>query len=141
MSNKEEVNTDAMGQFFETIFDKVLGRVLEKRNAVFPTVDEETAHKIAKINAKPYITIPEAELLYRCSDTYLYRCIHKAEAGGTSDPIPFLFAGSYVLPREPFFDWLKRQRKENDEEKDCHSATKQTTLRPASLAARKGASQ
>lgn len=127
-----------MGVFFESIFDKVLDRALEKRNAVFPTVDEETARKIAQINAKPFITIPEAELLYRCSDTYLYRCIHKAEEGTASDPIPFLFAGSYVLPREPFFDWLTRQRKE---EKDCQTAAPQNTLRPASLAARKGASQ
>ena len=136
-TNGEETIADPMGQFFETIFDKALDRALDKRNAIFPTVDEETALKIAKINAKPYITIPEAEFLYRCSDTYLYRCIHRAEAGGLSDPIPYLFAGSYVLPQAAFFDWLKRQRK--DEEKDCQESRGENTLRHASLAARKGA--
>lgn len=138
MSN-EEPNTGPMADFFEALFEKALDRALEKRNAVFPTVAEETARKIAEINAKPYITIPEAELLYRCSDTHLYRCIHRAEAGVVSDPIPFLFAGSYVLPQAAFFDWLKRQRK--DEEKDCHESRDENTLGHASLAARKGARQ
>jgi hypothetical protein len=136
MSN-EELNPDPMTAFFEALFEKVLNRALDKRNAIFPTVDEDTARKIAEINAKPYITIPEAELLYRCSDTYLYRCIQRAKAGGISDPIPFLFAGSYVLPQAAFFDWLKRQRK--DEEKDCQESKGDNTLRHASLAARKGA--
>lgn len=136
MSN-EELNAGPMTDFFEALFEKALDRALDKRNAVFPSVDEETARKIAEINAKHYITIPEAELLYRCSDTYLYRCIHRAEAGVVSDPIPFLFAGSYVLPQAAFFDWLKRQRK--DEEKDCQESRGENTLRHASLAARKGA--
>jgi hypothetical protein len=136
---RTEANTDAMARLFEAIFDKALARALEERNAAFPTVDEKTARKIAEINAKPYITIPEAEFLYRCSDSYVYRCIHKAEEGKASDPIPFLFAGSYVLPQAEFLEWLKRQRK--DDGKDCQEGDEGNRLRDASLAARKGASQ
>lgn len=137
MSTNQE-QTNPMSEFFEALFERVLDRVLEKRDALFPKVDEETAQKIARIRAKPYITIPEAELLYRCSDTYLYRSIHKAEDGVADDPIPFLFAGSYVLPQAALLEWLKRQRKE---EKDCQESGSETTLRTASLAARKGARQ
>jgi hypothetical protein len=139
MSN-EELNTGPMTEFFEALFEKALDRVLEKRNAIFPAVDGETARKIAEIRAKPYITIPEAEFVYRCSDTDLYRCIHRAEDGEVSDPIPFYFRGSYVIPQAEFLEWLKRQRKE-DVEKYCQESKGKNTLRHASLAARKGARQ
>lgn len=137
----EGTSADPIGQFLETVFDRALERALEKRNAIFPSVDEETALKIAQINAKPNITIPEAELLYRCSDSYLYRAIRKAEDGETKDPIPFFFAGSYVLKHEPFREWLSRQRKERKGENDCQEQEAETTLLDASRAARKGARQ
>lgn len=134
----EEPNTGLMAELFEALFEKALDRVLEKRNALFPTVDEETARKIAEIRAKPYITIPEAELVYRCSDTYLYRCINKAKDGVVSDPIPFHDRGSYVIPQDEFLEWLKRK---GGVEKDCQESKGKNTLRHASLAVRKGARQ
>lgn len=137
--NGEETSGDALGQLLETIIDRALVRALEKRNAIFPRVDEETALKIAEINAKPNITIQEAELLYRCSDSYLYRSIRRAENGETNDPIPFFFAGSYVIKHEAFREWLSRQRKERNGEKDCQEREGEITLRDASRAARKGA--
>lgn len=100
-SQPEEINTDPMVQFYEILFGKALDRALSKRNAVFPSVDEETALKIAKINAKPRITIPEAALLLGCSPSHFYTKIAIAKKGKSKHPIPFLdLDGVYVLPRE-----------------------------------------
>ena len=112
-TNVEETIADPMGQFFETIFDKALDRALDKRNAIFPTVDEETALKIAKINAKPRITIPEAALLLGCSTSHFYTKITAAKKGKTKHPIPFLdLDGVYVLPREELIAWAQMEKKE-----------------------------
>lgn len=109
-------DTNPMGEFFEALFEKTLERALEKRNAVFPTVDEETARKIARINAKPRITIPEAALLLGCSTSHFYTKITAAKKGKTKRPIPFLdLDGVYVLPREELLAWAQGEKKEGDE--------------------------
>lgn len=112
-TNVEEIIPDPMGQFFETIFNKALDRALDKRNAIFPTVDEETTLKIAKINAKPRITILEAALLLGCSTSHFYTKITAAKKGKTKHPIPFLdLDGVYVLPREELIAWAQMEKKE-----------------------------
>jgi predicted DNA-binding transcriptional regulator AlpA len=111
--NRGDVIADPLGQFFETIFNKALDRALDKRNAIFPTVDEETALKIAKINAKPRITIQEAALLLGCSTSHFYTKITAAKKGKTKHPIPFLdLDGVYVLPREELIAWAQMEKKE-----------------------------
>lgn len=112
----EETNTDPMRQFFESLFDQALTRALEKRHAIFPTVDEETARRIAKINAKPRITIPEAALLLGCSTSHFYTKITAAKRGKSKHPIPFLdLDGVYVLPCEELLRWAQVEKKEEDE--------------------------
>ena len=114
-SNGDKANIDPLGQFFETIFSKALDRALEKRNALFPTVDEETALKIAKINAKPRITIPDAALLLGCSTSHFYTKITAAKCGKSKHPIPFHdLDGVYVLPREELLAWAQAEKKEED---------------------------
>jgi predicted DNA-binding transcriptional regulator AlpA len=110
-ANGEDLIADPMGQFFETIFNKALDRALDKRNAMFPTVDEQMALKIAKINAKPHITIPEAALLLGCSTSHFYTKIAAAKKGKTKHPIPFLdLDGVYVLPREELIAWAQMEK-------------------------------
>ncbi|HEV7374768.1 MAG TPA: hypothetical protein VGN95_08625 [Pyrinomonadaceae bacterium] len=107
--NSEQTNP--MSEFFETLFEKALSRALEKRNAVFPTVDEETARKIARINAKPRITIPEAALLLGCSTSHFYTKINASKKGKSKHPIPFLdLDGVYVLPREQLIAWAQMEK-------------------------------
>jgi hypothetical protein len=36
---------------------------------------DELARKLAEINAQPYITVPEAQLLFGCSDSHIYKQI------------------------------------------------------------------
>ena len=107
----KENNTNPMGDFFEMLFEKVLDRVLDKRNAIFPKVDEETARMIAKINAKPRITIAEAALLLGCSPSHLYTKITAAKKNKTRHPVPFLdLDGVYVLPREELLIWAQIEK-------------------------------
>jgi hypothetical protein len=117
--NNEEPNTGPMSQFFEVLFEKVLDRALEKRNAAFPVVDEETALKLAKINAKPRITIPEAALLLGCSPSHFYTKIAAAKRGKSKHPIPFLdLDGVYVLPREELLAWAQAEKKEESHQQE-----------------------
>src|SRR2546421_9832092 len=126
-TNVEETIADPMGQFFETIFDKALDRALDERNAIFPTVDEETALKIARINAKLRITIPEAALLLGCSTSHLYAKITAARKGKARHPIPFLdLDGVYVLPREELLVWAQAEKTEKDEQEDDQQSKPKT---------------
>jgi hypothetical protein len=110
MSN-EQLNPAPMSDFFEALFEKALDRALKKRNAVFPTVDEETSRMIAKINAKPRITIAEAALLLGCSTSHLYAKITAAKKSKSKHPVPFLdLDGVYVLPREELLAWAKMEK-------------------------------
>lgn len=119
MSANPEQN-NPMSEFFETLFETVLDRALEKRHAVFPTVDEDTARMIAKINAKPRITVSEAALLLGCSTSHLYAKITAARKGKSRHPIPFLdLDGVYVLPREELLEWAvcQKERQERSQKK------------------------
>lgn len=110
-TNAEETNTNPMGEFFETLFERVLERTLEKRNALFPYVDPELADKLAKINAKQFITVPEAALLLGCSTSHLHKLKLKAEKGQAKNPIPYRdLDGVIVFPRVELIDWAMGQR-------------------------------
>jgi hypothetical protein len=110
------INTDPMRQFFKALFDESLDEALVKRHAIFPTIDEETARLIAKINAKPRITIPEAALLLGCSTSHLYTKITAARKRKAKHPIPFLdLDGVYVLPREELLTWAQVEKTEEDD--------------------------
>jgi hypothetical protein len=86
---------DAMAQFYKGIFEKVVRRVLDEHNAKFPSVDSELATQMAKINAKPNITVSEAALLKKA----------------TKCPIPFLeLDGVYVFPREKLLGWAEMKK-------------------------------
>jgi hypothetical protein len=104
-TNWQEANINPMGDFFEMLFEKVLDRVLEKRSIIFPVIDEETARQIARINAKVYITVPEAQFLLGCSDDLLYKHIREARAGKAKRPIPYLDIGVYTFHRETLLRW------------------------------------
>src|ERR1041385_4793373 len=92
---------DLLSQLYEGMIEKALRRVLAERNALFPAVDAELAGQVARINAKPNITVSEASLLLNCSDSHLYAKIKEAKKKTTSYPIPFLdLDGVYVFPRE-----------------------------------------
>jgi hypothetical protein len=111
MSAQEHPDIDPMVQFYESIFSRVIERVLDTRNATFPAVDEETAGRIAKINAKPRITVQEAALYLNCSESHLYAKIKAAKKGASAHPIPFLdLDGVYVLPREQLLLWAQTDK-------------------------------
>ena len=115
-ANQEQTNP--MGEFFESLFERVLDRALEKRHAVFPSVDEETAHKVARINAKPRITVSEAALPLGCSASHLYTKITATQKGKAKHPIPFLdLDGVYVLPREELLEWAVIQKEQSRKKK------------------------
>lgn len=102
---------DAMAQFYEGIFEKVVRRVLDEHNAKFPSVDSELATQMAKINAKPNITVSEAALLLNCSESHLYTKIAAARKKSTRCPIPFLdLDGVYVFPREKLLGWAEMEK-------------------------------
>jgi hypothetical protein len=104
-------DTDLLSQFYEGIMERVLKRVLDERDAMFPTVDPELAGQIAKINAKPNITVLEAALLLNCSHSHLYAKISAAKKRTTEYPIPFLdLDGVYVFPREKLIEWAEQKK-------------------------------
>jgi hypothetical protein len=71
---------------------------------------DETKRKLAEINSKIYITVPEAEFLFRCSDSYLYRQLKLAREGKTEQPIPYQYPGIYTFPREELIEWMDLQK-------------------------------
>jgi hypothetical protein len=71
---------------------------------------DKTKRKLAEINSKIYITVPEAEFLFRCSDSYFYRQLKLARAGKTEQPIPHLYPGVYIFPREELIEWMALQK-------------------------------
>ena len=102
---------DAMAQFYEGIFEKVVRRILAEHNARFPSVDADLATLVAKINAKPNITVSEAALLLNCSESHLYTKITAARKKATKCPIPFLdLDGIYVFPRDKLIEWAEREK-------------------------------
>lgn len=68
---------------------------------------DDTARKLAAISAKPYLTVPEAELLLGCSNSHLYRKIKDAKRGKTNAPITFRDIGVYIFPREELLAWVE----------------------------------
>ncbi|MBI3654153.1 MAG: helix-turn-helix domain-containing protein [Acidobacteria bacterium] len=98
-------------EFYEGIIEKALRRVLDERHALFPATDPELAGQIARINAKPNITVLEAALLLNCSDSHLYAKIKAAKRKTTGYPIPFLdLDGVYVFPRERLIEWAESEK-------------------------------
>ncbi len=68
---------------------------------------DDTSRKLAEINSKPFITVPEAQLLLGCSDSHLYKQIKLARENKTTNPIPYFdIEGVYILPREEFLSWM-----------------------------------
>lgn len=77
----------------------------------FAEADPSLAARLAVINAKIYVTVPEAALLLGCSDSHLYKLISEAERGKRDRPIPYLdLDGVKVLPRLPLLDWARPKR-------------------------------
>src|SRR5688572_6560167 len=109
MSTNQE--TDPFTQLYEVIFEKALRRVFDERNAMFPTIDAELAAQLARINAKPNITVSEASLLLNCSDSHLYAKISAAKKRATEYPIPFFdLDGVYVFPRQKLIEWAEKEK-------------------------------
>ena len=77
----------------------------------FAEADPALAERLAVINAKIYVTVPEAALLLGCSDSHLYKLISEAERQERKRPIPYLdLDGVKVLPRLPLLDWARPKR-------------------------------
>ncbi len=75
-----------------------------------------TARKLAEINSKPFITVPEAQLLLGCSDSHLYKQIKLAREEKTANPIPYMdVEGVYIIPREEFLKWMVPKRAGDNE--------------------------
>jgi hypothetical protein len=102
---------DLIAQFCEGLIENALRRVLDERNALLPNIDAELAGQIARINAKPNITVLEAALLLNCSDSHLYAKISSAKKKATEYPIPFLdLEGVYVFPRVKLIEWAEQEK-------------------------------
>jgi hypothetical protein len=71
---------------------------------------DEARRKLAEINSKIYITVPEAEFLFKCSDSYLYRQLKLAREGKTEQPIPYQYPGIYTFSREKLIEWMALQK-------------------------------
>lgn len=121
------INPEAAVSFFK----RILTEVLDERNALFPSVDEETARKIAEINAKPFISVPEAVMLLGGSGAHFYKRIKLAESGQTEHPIPFRdLDGVYVLPREELLEWAKMHKGEKKKRKGRRKQRTEDKLEP-----------
>ena len=87
--------------------EAVTEAVREQRRA-FVEAEPELARRLAEINAKVNVTVPEAALLLGCSDSHLYKLIKEAERGRRKRPIPFLdLDGVKVIPRLALLDWAR----------------------------------
>jgi predicted DNA-binding transcriptional regulator AlpA len=96
--------TDLLRQMFKDAVQELL----DERQSLFEA--DEMKRKLAEINAKIYITVPEAEFLFGCSDSYFYRQLKLARAGKTEQPIPYLYPGVYIFPREELIEWMALQK-------------------------------
>jgi hypothetical protein len=95
-------NKDPLVALLKTVVKDAVREVLTE---TAPRPADDVAGKLAGINSKPYITVPEAQLLLGCSDSLLYKHIKDARRGKTERPIPFLDIGIYIFPREPLLSW------------------------------------
>jgi hypothetical protein len=72
---------------------------------------DEAARKLAEINSKPFITVPESQLLLGCSDSHIYKQIKLAREKKVANPIPYMdIEGVYCLPREALLRWATPER-------------------------------
>jgi hypothetical protein len=87
----------------QLIKDAVL-ELIDERKLFFDA--DKSKRKLAEINAQIYITVPEAEFLFRCSDSFFYRQINLAQEGRADPPIPYQDRGIYTFPREKLIAWM-----------------------------------
>lgn len=105
---------DAVGAFLAGITAQVKEAVAEavrEERRAFVEAEPALARRLAEINAKVNVTVPEAALLLGCSDSHLYKLIKRAEKGQDKTPIPYLDVGGVkVLPRERLLAWARPTR-------------------------------
>lgn len=105
---------EAVAAFIEGLGDKVQESVAEavrQERRAFVEAEPELCKKLAEINAKVNVTVPEAALLLGCSHSHLYKLIKEAERGRSKRPIPYLdLDGVKVLPREQLLGWARPAR-------------------------------
>ncbi len=99
------LNNDSLTALLKSVVKEAVREVINETS--LPRHGDDTARKLAVISAKPYLTVPEAELLLGCSNSHLYRKIKDAKRGKTNDPIPFRDIGVYIFPREELLAWVE----------------------------------
>lgn len=98
-------NDDPLTALLKLVVKEAVREVINE--VPMPQHGDDTASKLAAISAKPYLTVPEAELLLGCSNSHLYRKIKDAKRGKTNNPIPFRDIGVYIFPREELLAWIE----------------------------------
>lgn len=111
--------SDSLTEAFKLITDPLKQLI---KDAVLELIEErqlfldadETKRRLAEINSKIYITVSEAEFLFRCSDSFFYKQIKLAQEGKTEPPIPYQGRGTYTFPRERLIEWMASQKPSAD---------------------------
>jgi len=105
-----------MSQLEESIMQIVI-EVVDSRMASLPQpVDDseakETAAKLARINAKEFISINEGAFLLSLSDYQIKKALKQAEEGKSLNPIPVrdLDGVAIVFNREELLQWSKGKK-------------------------------
>lgn len=95
-------NTKALVALVKTVIKELIDEGSLNLNA------NETACKLAEINAKDNITAQEAAFLLGCSDSHIYNLLKAAEKGTSKRLIPYNdLQGVKTLPREQLLQWAR----------------------------------
>lgn len=97
---ENESLTELLKRVVKDAVREVLGEIQPSQTA------DDKARELAETNVKPYITVPEAQLLLGCSDSLLYKHIKEARSGKAKRPIPYRDIGVYIFPRELLLRWV-----------------------------------
>jgi predicted DNA-binding transcriptional regulator AlpA len=100
----EETKNELLANLLKQVVKDAVREALHETPPSQPT--DDIARKLAEINIKPYITVPEAQLLLGCSDSLLYKHIKEARSGKAKRPIPYRDIGMYTFPRELLLRWV-----------------------------------
>jgi hypothetical protein len=114
MSNLSVESSDLLAAFaallgaLRACVKEAVAEAVRQERRAFVEAEPALAARIAEINAKVNITVPEGALLLGCSDSHLYRLIGEARKGQSKRPIPYLdLDGVKVLQRERLLEWAR----------------------------------
>lgn len=100
----EEMRNESLINLLKQILKDIVREAICEITPLPPT--DDIARKLAEINIKHFITVPQAQLLLGCSESLLYKHIKEARNGKAKRPIPYRDIGVYVFPRELLLRWV-----------------------------------